>query len=344
MTRVTGLVKDITHSYSSSVVFKANYKNGRLHGLKQTWFWDGVLRSEGFYVNGKKEGVHRVWFSNGQLKERLEYHNDGLQGVQKSWYENGQISLEISYKDGFKHGISRSWDENGQLISEKNYGISQPVVRPFSSKNPISKDTVIYPDQKSNIALDKEGNLYVNQQLFSGLYMQRFDDSGNIEMQVQYVKGLRHGNEIDWYENGTIYGQGDWTHGQKHNEWKSYYQNGQLFIQNYYVNGVLRGLCKSWHKSGVLKKEQYYVNGKTNWIKRYFESGNIQLECWNTNNKHLRKIFFESGEVEFLFENCQKIRLDKKGEIKDIQDWDCDFNCSEDELIDSVRRMFDDAY
>lgn len=109
MTRVTGLVKD----FDKYITFKANYKNGRLHGLKQTWFWGGVLKSEGFYVNGKKEGVHRFWFSSRQLKARLEYHNDGLQGVQKSWYENGQISAEISYKDGFEHGVSKSWYENG---------------------------------------------------------------------------------------------------------------------------------------------------------------------------------------------------------------------------------------
>jgi len=81
-------------------------KDGKLDGLKRTWYENGQLGSERNYKDGKPNDLIRIWYENGQLEAESNYKDSKEDGLTRYWHENGQLIYEGNYK-------------NGVLISEK---------------------------------------------------------------------------------------------------------------------------------------------------------------------------------------------------------------------------------
>ncbi len=67
---------------------KANYKNGKLHGVRMVYYETGNLKEQGSYVEGKRQGNWKIFYENGKIKEKGKYENSEKVGVWKTFYKN----------------------------------------------------------------------------------------------------------------------------------------------------------------------------------------------------------------------------------------------------------------
>ncbi|CAM1347241.1 MULTISPECIES: toxin-antitoxin system YwqK family antitoxin [Tenacibaculum] len=79
----------VTYFHSNGKTWhKANYVNGKLHGVRKVFYKTGELKEQGKYKEGKREGIWKVYYKNGKIKEKGKYKNNKKAGVWKTFYKN----------------------------------------------------------------------------------------------------------------------------------------------------------------------------------------------------------------------------------------------------------------
>ncbi len=99
-------------------------------------------------------------------------------------------------------------------------------------------------------------------------------------------EGQKHGESMQWYENGTPKLFVCYKNGELHGEWKEWYENGALWNHRFYRHGQLHGEAKSWNEKGVLKSHGYYKHGQ-----RHGE-----YRAWRKNGFLMSHSHFKEGE------------------------------------------------
>jgi len=113
------------HSKSNGIMTKENYVNGKLDGLKTTYFPNNQLAEELMYVNEIKEGINNYYSPTGVLLKKLLYKNNELHGPATYYEGSGNIILEGNYKEGKKHGIWKTY-KNRKLVKEETFPKPRP--------------------------------------------------------------------------------------------------------------------------------------------------------------------------------------------------------------------------
>ena len=108
------------HKSSEKVMTREFYKNGKLEGLKVTYYENDQITEETEYKNGVKNGIDNFYSPEGVQIKKLLYKNDVLHGPAYYFDSNGSIILEGNYKDGKKDGIWKHY-EDGALIKEETF-------------------------------------------------------------------------------------------------------------------------------------------------------------------------------------------------------------------------------
>ena len=81
----------------SAIICRANYKNGKEHGLSE-WFHDnGQLKNTGNFKNGVAHGLQEHYW-HGELWVRENYKDGKLDGLFEHYYENGQLESRGAIK------------------------------------------------------------------------------------------------------------------------------------------------------------------------------------------------------------------------------------------------------
>lgn len=143
------------------------YKNGKNHGMANSYYENGQLYLIGNYVNDKIEGESFEYYSNGKLKDERIYKNgiivvsteyfqnggkkrmfkttEGLRGIITGYYEDGihknaemNVIQEYDRKGGTRYtkdGESTAYDKKGRIMGILNYkdgkltGLEQKVFK-----------------------------------------------------------------------------------------------------------------------------------------------------------------------------------------------------------------------
>ena len=110
------------------------YLDGLQHGLSQTWYSNGTLKTEAYYVDNKAHGVFRNYYDNGTQEREAVYAHDQLDGLQRRWNDNGQLLEEEGYQNGKRFGWTRKYYPNGERRFEARYynGLRHGPLREFS--------------------------------------------------------------------------------------------------------------------------------------------------------------------------------------------------------------------
>lgn len=67
---------------------KANYKDGKLHGIRKVYYESGELKEEGKYEYGKREGIWKTFYKNGKIESKGKYRKNEKVGIWKTFYKN----------------------------------------------------------------------------------------------------------------------------------------------------------------------------------------------------------------------------------------------------------------
>lgn len=64
---------------------EANYKNGKLDGLRIEWYENGQKKAEENFKNGKLNGLKTIWYESGEKQGEVSFENDVPVGKMKFW-------------------------------------------------------------------------------------------------------------------------------------------------------------------------------------------------------------------------------------------------------------------
>jgi antitoxin component YwqK of YwqJK toxin-antitoxin module len=106
---------------------------------------------------------------------------------------------------------------------------------------------------------------------------QEFYSNGQIEIEEEYLNGMRNGKRTIWYPNGVV------------------------FCKQTYVNDTLNGKSEWFYPSGQISKEDYYIKGKSyNISRQYYDSTFAPYE-----RKYLVERYKTSDSLNFVYKRVQ---------------------------------------
>ena len=108
------------HKKSNNIMTKEFYVNGKLDGLKITYYLNQKITEELAYKQGIKEGINNYYSPEGVLLKKLFYKNDQLEGQAFYYDANGKVVIEGKYKNGKKDGLWKYY-KAGKLLKEETY-------------------------------------------------------------------------------------------------------------------------------------------------------------------------------------------------------------------------------
>ena len=98
------------------------YFKGKLEGIQQKWFENGVLMEIRHYTVNRKVGIHQGWYKNRQKRYEYFIENDIPMKTHREWYPSGQLYSLFNYdSQGQPEGTQQMWFANGQI--KANYVI-----------------------------------------------------------------------------------------------------------------------------------------------------------------------------------------------------------------------------
>ena len=112
----TGLF--ISRYRNGQIKIKANYKDGKGHGLRSTWYENGQKKEDSNWKDGKIWSAFQ-WKPNGEKCPETNVIDGN--GIQVFYNENGGKVVEENLKDGKWHGLRSTWYENGQKKEELKF-------------------------------------------------------------------------------------------------------------------------------------------------------------------------------------------------------------------------------
>lgn len=86
---------------------------GRLDGVSEGWFTNGVLQVREHFVAGVSEGTVTRWYETGTLLSQGTAVAGKLEGTFRRWHENGVLGEEVQLRAGQPEGLSRAWFPSG---------------------------------------------------------------------------------------------------------------------------------------------------------------------------------------------------------------------------------------
>lgn len=208
--------------------------------IKKLYYPSGKLRAEMSYVGETPSGFFREYTEQGQIRVEEYYINGKIDSVRREYYENGQLKSESRFRNGLRHGDVREFYENGKIQSQATY------------RNDTLVSTIKYYFYHPNGRLREEASTNA-EGLLEGV-KRTYHSNGALELEEQYVNGMRTG------------------------ELRRYVANGTMKISQTYRDDRLDGEERIYSDDGKLQEVNTYRNGEKIRIKRYDDKGNLVEE------------------------------------------------------------------
>jgi antitoxin component YwqK of YwqJK toxin-antitoxin module len=252
---------------------EGHYKNYDKVGKFRSWASNGHLTADWQVVNGKEDGYIQCWYDNGNKKRQCTLINGLVNGLKNEWFENGKKASTGNCKNGKRQGKFFTWEENTKdwyLKTYKDDSLWGETIEHHYDSTGNKKEIVV--GQYEN---GKETGIW-----------KWFDKDSILTETVIYVKGVLNGNIIRYYSSGKIESIEPLTDGMDDGTCKYFDENNNLtetvvYVKNkrigdltkYYSNGkpksitpykndLVDGVCKYYDNKGTLTKTEIYKKGK----------------------------------------------------------------------------------
>ena len=156
---------------------------------------------------------------------------------------------------------------------------------------------VLFPQSKMDIdnLIDMDGLLYKpnDDKPYTGIVFDMSKETGNKILEGKYVKGLPHGNHVEWYNDGKKKVKGTYKSGMMNDYWTFHYENGNVKCKGSYKNGNgeeidrelgipkngMVGKWTMWYENGQKEREGTYKDGERDGLWTYWnEDGQKEKE------------------------------------------------------------------
>lgn len=285
-------------------------KSWIFEGYTHAWDEEGRLVAEIPYENGVLEGIAYYYHQNGSLWKCTPLHKNQYVGTSETYLVDGTLFQTTEYADGLKNGPSiRYWDGNkiasseiyceGNLSSGSYYDQSGKLISEVKDgtgfRAVFGKDTVTEMQEfRSGV---QEGNVKI------------FDNQGVLASTHQLVQGLKHGEELEYYEGTSIPKLSiAWVEGKIQGNVKTWYPNGIPESQREMSGNKKTGVLTAWYRDGnlmmieeydqdKLRKGEYFLRGEKNPISTV-NAGQGTATIYDSNGNLLRKVTYAHGKPQ----------------------------------------------
>ena len=118
---------------AQQLVLHQNYVLGRLNGLEESFFSNGIKHYAYQYLDGKKSGQQKLYYPSGKIKTILFYQDGKLTGDNYLYYSDGKLQHHFHFNSlGQRHGVWEKFHPNGQLkeiITYEKGNLASPTQR-----------------------------------------------------------------------------------------------------------------------------------------------------------------------------------------------------------------------
>lgn len=247
---------------------EAAAKSWLFNGQSLAWNDQGRLIADIPYCNGELEGTATYYHSNGNVWKLVPTRQGKQEGTLSIYLENGVLLQTTDYTTGIKNGPSiRYWNEN-QVASEECYRMGMLYSgRYYSCSGEFISDIEEGTGYRAIFSKDGISELQEFQNGIQEGEVKVFDNLGVLASLHHVKNGLKHGEEIEYYEPSHVDDDLaprisiNWFEGKVQGIVKSWYQNGTLESQREMSNNQKNGLLSAWYEdAGVMMIEEYDHN------------------------------------------------------------------------------------
>ena len=208
------------------------YSYGLLNGLQTEWYSNGNQKSLHNWSEGIKNGKYSLWYTDGTMMERGRFIGGKYNGKIQRWYSTGIKSSESTFQDGVQHGIMRVFNPSGIQRKEVFYIKGHSICSFEYYDDSQLKEFTYFQDGESKWSSQWDKYGAVKYPKGSSLFLSMKDEyylSGNPKRKTTFKNGIRHGFDIQYFENRDI-------------KYLSIYQDGDRIIERKYTQGDIHSV------------------------------------------------------------------------------------------------------
>lgn len=214
---VSGLV---TSPVSGKPLFTATVKRGKLNGLWQSWFTNGVALDSGRLINNLPDGEWIFRHEDGSVKAIRHYSADKFLRI------SNEIQRYHPKRSFFYLATLYQKNKNQALhFLDANYS--------FTAGRPVKTATSLQELAEINTSGESAYDPVFVQCVHDGLYMNYFQN-GIVKDSGMYKDGMKSGKWIHRDTAQTGWFQGAYKHGLPVKEWKHFDPDGRLIEVLFY--------------------------------------------------------------------------------------------------------------
>jgi len=245
---------------------EADYKNGKLHGIKKMYYPNGKLKFKGDFSDGKPIGKHIFLDDKSNVIKQQEYASDGSY-TETVYNENGE-KIGEGFFDVATGEKTVKFFKDEESVKEENYKNEKLIqVTYWNEGKKVKEEMFTYGTQPLRIVkLFDENEIPVAQESYDvttgkkhGIWLQ-FDETGNKTQETEYRDDIIYTQQS--YKDNQKHGKGFEIDPFTHNKVEVFYRNGKLvdsqeqnpdfYIENY--------LAKHYHNSYIKPVVVYRFN------------------------------------------------------------------------------------
>lgn len=109
------------HDLKGNLIEVANYKMGKLDGLRTLYYPDGKIEIEENYAQDLLEGEYRSYYESGIIQLETIYEGNVMNDTLRTYYLDGTPKEVVLMKDNDENGPFVEYHPNGQKHWEGTY-------------------------------------------------------------------------------------------------------------------------------------------------------------------------------------------------------------------------------
>lgn len=203
-------------------------------------------------AKGKKQGVWEKKYPNSNAYEyKGQFKDDKPVGTFYYYYPSTKKKAIIVHDEKTGRSVAQMFHEEGTDLA---YGIylNQKKDSVWTYYGPSGR--LSYRETYKNGKLNGPKTVYYVPE-------EANNKTQRVAMVQNYADDLLHGEEIEYFEDGTIKSKGTYEKGKKVGQWIAYNASGGKMTVNQYKNGVLHGWQFGYNEAGKQVGKRYYKDG-----------------------------------------------------------------------------------
>jgi antitoxin component YwqK of YwqJK toxin-antitoxin module len=202
---------------------------------------------------GKKQGVWEKTYPRSKvLHYKGQFKDDKPVGTFQYYYPSNKIQAIIVHDSKSNRSKAEFYHESGMIMSKGIY-------------RDMKKDSIwlsFGPSGRKTFSETYKADLLNGERIIYYISEDPSDRSERICSRSNYLNGKLDGEQIEYFDGGTVKNKGSYKNNKKEGVWISYYPNGKKMLEQRFKLGEYHGWFFSYNEDGNETAKKYYYHGE----------------------------------------------------------------------------------